>query len=78
MRHYFLQWSFRCTVTRISCGLFVRELVIPQGCEPGAAGVSAWKPFLLPGTTCRRLCEEVGYLRTRFQLLGLSREMWLL
>lgn len=46
MRHYFLEWSLCHTFTRICCGLFVKEFVIPQHCELGATGMSALKLFL--------------------------------
>lgn len=76
MRHYFLEWSLCHAFTCISCGLFVKDPVIPQHGELGRAlRMSGLKPFLPPAHHLPAGCLK-KWLRTCFQLLVLCREVW--
>lgn len=79
MRHYFLEWSLCHTFAHISCGLFVKESVIPQQCELGGTGDGCFEA-LSPSSPppVHTLSEDVGCLRTCFRLLVLSREVQLI
>jgi len=61
-RHCFLERSLCHAFTRISCGLFVKELVIPQCCELGAPGMSGLQPVLSMGHRLPAGCLKKGVI----------------